>query len=106
MGRLRHVTVPVEELRIEESEKKGFGKLDGSSIKGFMEINESDMVLIPIMKTLRKIPWEADTARVLCEIHRGGGEGRFEKDLRAIAENAERHHQARCTACRCGLQKA
>ncbi|MEM3416370.1 MAG: type I glutamate--ammonia ligase, partial [Candidatus Micrarchaeaceae archaeon] len=93
-GKLHSVTVTGEELKNEESTKKGFGKLDGSSVKGFAEINESDMVLVPIIKTLRKVPWESNTYRVLCNIYKNQGEGRFEKDPRGVAENAENHQAA------------
>lgn len=89
LGRLHGVTITGEELREEEKKKNGFGKLDGSSVKGFAEINESDMVLLPVMETLRKIPWEKDTYRVLCNIYKNRGKGRFEKDPRGVAKNAE-----------------
>ena len=90
-GRLHGVTITYKELEDEEKVKNGFGKLDGSSVKGFAEINESDMVLMPVVSTLRKIPWENDTYRVLCNIYRNRSGGRFEKDPRGVAENAENH---------------
>ncbi|MEM3827026.1 MAG: type I glutamate--ammonia ligase [Candidatus Micrarchaeaceae archaeon] len=90
-GRLHGVTVTGKELESEEAIRNGFGKLDGSSINGFAEINESDMVLVPVMKTLRRIPWEKDTYRVLCDIRKGRGEGEFEKDPRAVANRAEKY---------------
>src|SRR5213596_2299668 len=47
LGALQHITIPSTSLGAEEF-KRGVGKLDGSSIKGFKEIHESDMVWIPI----------------------------------------------------------
>jgi len=88
-GRLQHITIPASEFT-EESFKSGFGKLDGSSIKGFTSIYESDMVLTPIPNTMALVPWNEGVARVITQVHWGGGKGRFEKDPRFIAEEAER----------------
>jgi glutamine synthetase len=44
-GLMQHFSVPVSELT-EESFEDGFG-FDGSSIRGFQEIQESDMLLVP-----------------------------------------------------------
>ena len=88
-GRLQHITIPASEFT-EESFKTGFGKLDGSSIKGFVSIYESDMVLTPVPNTMALIPWNEGVARVITQVHWGGGKGRFERDPRYIAEEAER----------------
>jgi L-glutamine synthetase (EC 6.3.1.2) len=91
-GRLQHITIPAGEFT-EESFKTGFGKLDGSSIKGFTTIYESDMVLRPVASTMALIPWTPGVARVITEVHWGGGKGRFERDPRNIAETAEKHQE-------------
>ncbi|MDF2741050.1 MAG: Glutamine synthetase type, partial [Actinomycetia bacterium] len=44
-GLMQHFSVPAHELT-EESFDEGFG-FDGSSIRGFQEIQESDMILVP-----------------------------------------------------------
>ena len=44
-GLLRHVSYPLHELS-EKSFEEGFG-MDGSSIRGWAAIHESDMLLIP-----------------------------------------------------------
>src|SRR3990172_3932418 len=44
-GLMQHFSVPMSELT-EESFESGFG-FDGSSIRGFQEIQESDMLLLP-----------------------------------------------------------
>ena len=89
-GRLRHVTLPTEMM-----EKKffaeGIGKLDGSSIKGFVEIQESDMVLVPDSSTYGIVPWGEEgskTARFICDIRAGYGQGRFSRDPRYVAQKA------------------
>ena len=44
-GQVQHFTVPTHQLT-EASFEEGFG-FDGSSIRGFQDIQESDMLLIP-----------------------------------------------------------
>ena len=44
-GLMQHFTMPFDELS-EEAFEEGFG-FDGSSIRGFQEIQESDMILVP-----------------------------------------------------------
>ncbi len=87
-GRLREVIVPSSQMTKENIET-GFSKLDGSSIPGFMGIEESDMVLTPVMDTEKRLPWKPDTSRVLNKISYAGGSKRFEKDPRYVAEKTE-----------------
>lgn len=88
-GQLQHVTIPSADFT-EESFKEGFGKLDGSSIRGFTSIFESDMVLMPVANSVVQIPWQPNVARVLTQVYWGGGKGRFERDPRGVGENAEK----------------
>jgi glutamine synthetase len=90
-GRLQHVTIPVESLD-EDSFKDGVPKLDGSSIRGFTDIHESDMVLVPVPDSYGTLPWTSDslkTGRMICDVSRGFGMGRFVRDPRWIALRAE-----------------
>ncbi len=67
-GRLRHVTVPTDTVDLENL-TMGFPKLDGSSIRGFAKIDDSDLVLVPDVNTLGTIPWsEFRTVRLICDI--------------------------------------
>ncbi len=89
-GRLRSVTVPASRLN-EDSFTRGFGKLDGSSIRGFKEIDESDLVLVPVPETFAIIPWSNGLglrARFISRIYDTYGKGRFIKDPRYVAERA------------------
>ena len=75
----------------------GVAKLDGSSIKGFAEIYESDMLLVPDPSTYALIPWGDErypTGRLICDIQWGFGKGRFSKDPRYIAQKAEEKMRA------------
>ncbi len=90
-GRLRHVTLPTE-MMAEEMFTEGVAKLDGSSVKGFVEIHESDMLLVPDASTYGEIPWTEGgmkTARLICDVRSGYGRGRFSRDPRYIAQTAE-----------------
>ena len=90
-GRLRHVSLPTE-MMSEEMFSEGVAKLDGSSVKGFVEINESDMLLVPDAATYGVVPWIEDsvkTARLICDVRAGYGAGRFSRDPRHVAQTAE-----------------
>lgn len=93
LGRLHHITLPSKDFN-KQCFTEGFGKLDGSSIKGFTAINESDMVLLPLADTMALIPWMPNTARIIANIMWGGGKGRFERDPRFIAEEAEKYQNS------------
>jgi glutamine synthetase len=50
---------------------------DGSSIEGFVRIEESDMYLYPDYSTFEIFPWrpqQGKVARMICDIHRPGGQ--------------------------------
>lgn len=59
---------------------------DGSSIEGFVRIEESDMLLVPDLATFLVFPWgedESRVARLICDIHRPDGTA-FDGDPRAV----------------------
>jgi glutamine synthetase len=59
---------------------------DGSSIEGFVRIEESDMLLAPDLETFRIFPWgspDARVARVICDINLPTGEP-FAGDPRGV----------------------
>ncbi len=90
-GRLRHVSIP-SEMMAERMFSEGVAKLDGSSVKGFVEINESDMLLVPDPATFGVLPWTDEglrTARLICDVRSGYGGARFSRDPRSVARTAE-----------------
>jgi glutamine synthetase len=90
-GRLQHTTVPAHSFS-EKSFENGVPKLDGSSIRGFTEIQESDMLLMPDVSTFAMVPWMPDsmkTARLICNVEWGAGLGPLSRDPRWIAKKAE-----------------
>lgn len=74
MGTIKNVEVPVSQLKKVLSNKMMF---DGSSIEGFVRIEESDMYLYPDLSTWMIFPWESDygkVARLICDIYNPSGE--------------------------------
>src|SRR5689334_5530868 len=92
-GRFHHTTM-ASNMFHEEDFEDGLPKLDGSSIRGFTEIHESDLILRPDPSTYATIPWiEKDsTARLICDILTGGSERNpFPRDPRGIATMATKY---------------
>ena len=90
-GRFKHVTLPTEMME-QGFFKDGVAKLDGSSVKGFVGIHESDMLLVPDASSWGMVPWtegEFKTGRLICDVRAGFGAGRFSRDPRFIAQKAE-----------------
>jgi glutamine synthetase len=72
-GMLKSFALPMEELDFAFKEGMGF---DGSSIKGFARIDESDMIARPDPSTFTLLPWrpkEKAVARMFCDIHEPDG---------------------------------
>ena len=83
LGFLKSFTIPIEEMDKALDEGIGF---DGSSIKGFTRIDESDMVAVPDLNTFTVLPWrprERAVARMFCDIHMPDGRP-FEGDPRQV----------------------
>jgi len=89
-GQFQHVTIPTHILESRHFED-GIPKLDGSSIRGFTEIHESDMRLAPVLETLSPMPWYQPphrTFRFICNVWEGYRRERFSRDPRYAAERA------------------
>ncbi|HOP61432.1 MAG TPA: type I glutamate--ammonia ligase [Candidatus Saccharicenans sp.] len=54
LGRPMDFSIPSSELERAFSDGKGF---DGSSVEGFVRIEESDLVIVPEARTFRVFPW-------------------------------------------------
>ncbi len=89
-GRFHHTTISANTFTPEQM-RDGLPKLDGSSIVGFTDIADSDLILKPDPSTFAIIPWyeENRTARMLCDVYWGGGRGRLSRDPRGVAQRAE-----------------
>lgn len=92
-GTLQHLTIPVEELT-EKLFTEGTG-FDGSSIRGFQAIHESDMLLVPDPTTAALDPvFTIPTLSLICNVvdPHGAGWNRsspYTRDPRYVAQKAE-----------------
>ena len=92
-GRFHHTTMAANMFRKEDF-NNGLPKLDGSSIRGFTEIHESDLIIKPDPSTYAIVPWiEKDhTARLICDVLSGGSNiESFPRDPRGIAKRASKY---------------
>jgi glutamine synthetase len=83
LGINKNVEVPASQF---EKALAGDIMFDGSSIEGFVRIEESDMLLAPDMSTFRVFPWgdpDNRVARVICDINLPDGSS-FPGDPRAV----------------------
>jgi glutamine synthetase len=89
-GISQHVSYPISQLE-QESFEEGFG-IDGSSIRGWAAINESDMLLIPDPNTAFMDPFaEIGTLVMTCGVIDPITRQHYERDPRWIAQKAEMH---------------
>src|ERR1700746_2356428 len=87
-GLQHHVSYPITELS-EDSFQEGFG-MDGSSIRGWAAINESDMLLIPDPTTAFTDPfYEIPTLVMTCDVIDPITRQSYNRDPRWIARKAE-----------------
>ena len=89
-GTFQHFSIPLDYLD-EGAFTEGLG-FDGSSIRGFQTIDESDMMVVPDLSSffvdpVPKIP----TASFICDIRDPVAEGPYSRDPRYVAKKAEEH---------------
>ncbi|MEK3934886.1 type I glutamate--ammonia ligase [Sporosarcina sp. FSL W7-1349] len=73
LGMIKNVEIPVSQLEKALDNKMMF---DGSSIEGFVRIEESDMYLIPDLDTWMVFPWPSGSgkvARLICDVSQADG---------------------------------
>ena len=92
-GAWQHFSIPFSTLS-EEMFVDGLG-FDGSSIRGFQKINESDMLLIPDPTTAIMDPFtEVPTLSILCDIQDPLTRDPYSRDPRYTAKKAEAYLQS------------
>ena len=85
-GTLKNVAITASQLEKALDNKCMF---DGSSIEGFVRIEESDMYLYPDLNTFEILPWRPQhgkVARFMCDVYRPEGVP-FEGDSRYVLKN-------------------
>ncbi len=73
LGTIKNVEIPVSQLDKALDNKMMF---DGSSIEGFVRIEESDMYLVPDLNTWVVFPWitgKGKVARLICDVNKADG---------------------------------
>ncbi len=86
-GTLKNVAITPSQLEKALSDQCMF---DGSSIEGFVRIEESDMYLRPDIDTFAIFPWrpqQGRVARLICDVYRPDGKP-FEGDPRHVLKKA------------------
>ena len=89
-GTFQHFSIPASELN-DDLFEEGIG-FDGSSIRGFQEIHESDMMLVLDPTTAFVDPvMEIPTLSLLCNVRDPIADSSYSRDPRHIAQKAEAH---------------
>ncbi len=86
-GQLKNVAITASQI---EKALDNQVTIDGSSIEGFLRIEESDMRLFPDMDTFTVLPWRPEdgrAARLICDVHTPNGKP-FEGDPRRVLKRA------------------
>jgi glutamine synthetase len=79
--------------------------LDGSSVKGFSTIDESDMLLLPDRTTERKINLSNNKiTTVIADIYRGFNQGRSSRDPRYVSQIMEDYLAMNQITCQVGAE--
>ncbi|WOX58043.1 type I glutamate--ammonia ligase [Methanoculleus receptaculi] len=87
LGMPKNVAIPIKQA--EKALTGGIG-FDGSSIEGFVRIEESDMILKPDLSTYTLLPWQPEDyaeARFICDVYKASGRP-FEGDPRYVLRRA------------------
>ncbi|NHN30755.1 type I glutamate--ammonia ligase [Paenibacillus agricola] len=91
LGTIKNLEIPISQLEKALDNKMMF---DGSSIEGYVRIEESDMYLYPDLDTWVVFPWVVENriARLICDIYLPDGRP-FPGDPRGILKNALKEAQ-------------
>jgi glutamine synthetase len=82
--------------------QSGIG-VDGSSVRGFAKIDESDLLLVPDKSTLRLAPMSGyKVATVIADVYEGFGRGRLVRDPRHVSQLMEEHLAREGILCQAG----
>jgi glutamine synthetase len=82
--------------------RSGVG-VDGSSVRGFAKIDESDLLLVPDRSTLRPAPVpNYKVATVIADVYEGFGGGRLVRDPRHVSQLMEEHLAREGLLCQAG----
>ena len=93
-GMMKNIAIPRSQI---EKALDGQIMFDGSSIEGFVRINESDMYLKPDYNTFVVLPWRekdgSNAARIICDVYKPDGtpfEGCPRGNLKRVMEETKK----------------
>ncbi len=93
LGTWQHLTIPLNQLNVESFEQ-GFG-FDGSSIRGWRGIEESDMIIMPDPATAVIDPFmETPTASFICDVCLPDSHAPYNRDPRQVVKKAIAYMQS------------
>ncbi|MDR0298124.1 MAG: type I glutamate--ammonia ligase [Streptococcaceae bacterium] len=100
LGTLKNVEVPATDEQLEKIFENKM-MFDGSSIEGFVRINESDMFLYPDLDTWIVFPWGGENGKVaglICDVYTPEGEpfagdprGVLKRNLKRMEKSGFKH---------------
>jgi glutamine synthetase len=102
-GNLKNIAIQAGELKRVLEHGASF---DASAVKGFMNIEESDLLLFPDLSTLAVLPWRPQQGRVIrfyCDIKHPNGKP-FEGDGRYILKSAIQRAAEKGYVCKIGAE--
>ncbi len=96
----RYLSMPAD---IEEFFRHGIG-LDGSSVRGFADIDDSDFLLLPDRTTARMVPIsrERRVGTVIADVYKGFSQGRLGTDPRYASQRMQKYIEAKNMLCQFG----
>jgi len=104
LGKFLARYIQTDKENIQDIFRKGIS-LDGSSVRGFANIDESDMMLFPDRETLRRIPLsEFDINAVIADVYNGFNQGRSLKDPRHVSQVLEEYLAVNQFSCQIGAE--
>ncbi|KTC65846.1 glutamine synthetase (plasmid) [Legionella adelaidensis] len=88
LGKEQHITIPISSV---DEEFLEYGKMfDGSSIKGWQKIHQSDLALVPDLSTILPDPfYQESTLIIRCNVVDPQTMLGYDRDPRSIAQRAE-----------------
>lgn len=103
LGAIKNVEIPSSQFR---KALHGDIMFDGSSIAGFVRVEESDMLLAPDLTSFQIFPWGEPSARVgrlICDVNRPDGTA-FEGDPRYVLKRQVARAAARGYVMNAGME--
>ena len=101
LGALKNVTITASQI---EKALDNQCMFDGSSIEGFVRIEESDMYLYPDIDTFELFPWgpqQDKVARLICDVYKHDGTP-FEGDPRYVLKKVIEYARSKGYDCKTG----